>query len=235
MSDEKLIFSAVVGSRGYGVEDPESDTDIAGVAIEPPETILGLGNFEERITSSDAGQSIIYGLKKYIRLCLNGNPTVNEVLWAKPHQTVDPYAQWLVELRTSLVSKKTLKAYYHYMDNQIARLKGERGQKNVNRADLIAKHGFDTKYAYHIVRLGLMGQVLGQTCKIPMPLDPLHQTMLRDIRHGKWPLERVLNVAETGKKGIDHYIQWSKLPDLPDYAKAEEVVMRIYRREYGLS
>lgn len=230
----KKIFVAVVGSRGYGVNDPDSDTDILGIAIEPPEAIFGLGNFEQSESKSDEGQTTIYGLRKYIGLCLKGNPTVNELLWATPIEKVDPYAQWLVELRSSLVSKKTLKSYFHYMDDQIQRLKGLRGQMNVNRADLIAKHGFDTKYAYHIVRLGLMGQVLGQTGKIYMPVDPLHQTILRGIRNGEWPLEKVLQTAETGKAGIEHYIQYSSLPDKPDYKLAEDVVMRIYRREFGI-
>jgi len=33
------------------------------------------------------------------------------------------------------------------------RLLGQKGQKNVHRAELENKHGYDTKYAMHVIRL----------------------------------------------------------------------------------
>lgn len=33
------------------------------------------------------------------------------------------------------------------------RLLGQKGQKNVHRAELEDKHGYDTKYAMHVIRL----------------------------------------------------------------------------------
>ncbi len=232
----KVIFKALLGSRGYGVEDETSDYDYTGVAIEPSEAIIGLGNFDEVITKNpdENSQTTIYGLRKYLRLALKGNPTIAELLWAPTLVTENPYTQGLIELRKPLLSKRTLKSYYHYMDDQIKRLKGERGQKSVNRAELVAKHGYDTKYAYHIVRLGLMGQVLGQTGRLYMPLDSIHRTMLKEIRHGEWLIEKVYETAETGKVGIEHYIKHSDLPDTPDEKAVEEWLMSVYRREYGL-
>lgn len=46
------------------------------------------------------------------------------------------------------------------------RLLGQKGQENIHRAELEEKHGYDTKYAVHVIRLyretkELMGQVCG--------------------------------------------------------------------------
>ena len=230
----KIIYSAIVGSRGYGVAEESSDTDIMGVGIEPIEDILGLRNFEQTITSDDTGQQTIYGLKKYLRLAIRGNPTINELLWAPTLVREDPYTAMLEGIKRELLSRRTLKSYFHYMDDQIARLKGERGQKNVNRIDLVEKFGYDTKYAYHIVRLGLMGQTIGQTGRIYMPVDDFHKEILIAIRRGEWSLEKVLETAERGKQGIEHWIHHSVLPERPDEGKIEEVLIAIYRRAYGL-
>jgi uncharacterized protein len=230
----KTIYLAVLGSRGYGVANEDSDTDMMGVTIEEPEAILGFGNFEQTIETTEKGQTTIYGLRKYLRLALKGNPTINELLWADSLVKVEPYTSDLIGLRRKLLSKQTLKSYYWYLDDQIARLKGERGQKNVNRQHLAEKHGYDTKYAYHIIRLSMMGQTLGQTGRLYMPLDPFQQQVLREIRNGEWPVEKVYDSAETGKQGIQDYIKCSDLPEKGDWKATEDWLMSVYRREYGL-
>lgn len=229
----KQIFLGLVGSRGYGVHFPDSDWDRMGICIEPIESVLGLGTFEQHQPEEKDGQTTIYGLKKFLRLILKGTPNATELLWTPTTVRTEPYTSELMGLRSKLVSKKTLKCYAAYMQGQINKLKSGRGRLGENRPELIAKHGYDTKFAYHIIRLGLMGQVLGQTGRLYMPLDPYHTEIVMNIREGRWNLDRLHKSAEAMRNGIEHYIQNSNLPDEGDWKRAEDWLISVYRREYG--
>ncbi len=228
----KTIFLGLVGSRGYGVESPDSDHDYLGVAIESEDAILGLGHFEQHKTKSPDGDSTIYGLRKFLGLVLKGGPHATELLWCKNLEADNRYAQELIELRPKLVSKRLLRSYSGYLTSQIERLQGVRGQKDIKRPDLVEKFGYDTKYAYHIIRLGLMAQVFGQTGRLYMPLDDIHRQILRDVREGRWPIERVYQLASTHQDGITHYLRYADIPDAPDFYAVEQWLISVYRREY---
>jgi hypothetical protein len=43
-----------------------------------------------------------------------------------------------------------VKPFLGFADDQMKRLLGQKGQKNVHRAELEDKHGYDTKYAMHV-------------------------------------------------------------------------------------
>jgi uncharacterized protein len=49
------------------------------------------------------------------------------------------------------------------------RLCGRKGQKNIHRAAPEEKHGYDTKYAMHVIRLYLEGMEYIETGKITLP------------------------------------------------------------------
>jgi sensor histidine kinase regulating citrate/malate metabolism len=51
------------------------------------------------------------------------------------------------------LAKGHLKPFLGFADDQLKRLLGQKGQKNVHRAELEHKHGYDTKYAMHVIRL----------------------------------------------------------------------------------
>jgi hypothetical protein len=50
--------------------------------------------------------------------------------------------------------KRAGRGYLGYLRAQKELLLGARGQKRVNRPELVEAHGFDTKYAMHALRLG---------------------------------------------------------------------------------
>src|SRR5205085_1468291 len=100
---------------------------------------------------------VIYSMHKFLRLALKGNPQIMEMFFIKKYVYVNALGTHLQELAPYVVSKQAGKAYLGYMQAQRQRLNGERGGKDVNRPELVEKYGFDTKYAMHVVRLGLQG------------------------------------------------------------------------------
>lgn len=226
-----LIFQGIVGSTAYGLNTPESDIDMMGVAMEQPEHILGLQTFDH-FDDKSVINGIIYGLKKFLWLVLKGNPTVTELLWVDPNTqpVVTPTWKSLLKIRDAFLSHHTIKAYLGYLIQQRERLEGSRGGKDVNRRDLVEKYGYDTKYAMHAMRLGMMGSDLMNFQKIELPMDSDKVMLLMGIRNGQFQLDWVLEQLKFKEMELAGFRN-AMLPPEPDYGMVERWLMKTYREE----
>ena len=68
----RVCYLTIAGSKAYGTDTPESDTDIRGVTLERPEEIYGSETFEQ--FEDKEADTVIYGLKKFVSLCKACNP-----------------------------------------------------------------------------------------------------------------------------------------------------------------
>ena len=72
-ADKHTILRAIVGSRGCGLETPESDVDEMGVMVEPLHEAMGLSApFEQFVRTGpdktrEGPDLQIYGLRKFLR------------------------------------------------------------------------------------------------------------------------------------------------------------------------
>jgi hypothetical protein len=147
------LFRVEVGSGLHGVAIPGTDDrDEMGVCLERPEYFAGLKKFETYTwrtkpagVRSEAGDLdlTIHSYRKFIRLALNGNPTIVQVFFAPRDKVVFGETATLPWLAERVVSKRAGRAYLGYLTAQKMRLTGERGQKDVNRPELVKKYGFD--------------------------------------------------------------------------------------------
>lgn len=240
LAEENTILRCIVGSSAFGLETEESgsDRDEMGVCLETPEQAIGLTGFEQVIrrtaeerdgvgARSKAGDLdlVIYGARKFLRLALGGNPTILTLLFVPDSHTVKVtmLGQELRDLAPALVSRKAGSAFLGYLTAQRMRLTGERGQKDVKRPELVAKYGFDVKYASHVLRLGIQGIELMRTGRLTLPMPEPERTMLRGVRSGHCSLQEVL--SESGKlerELSDLYHDGSPLPALPDEERVNE-------------
>jgi hypothetical protein len=90
-------------------------------------------------------------------------------------------------LAPAIVSRKAGPRFVGYMRAQKQRLIGTRGQRRVNRPELIEAHGFDTKYAMHAARLGFQGLELVGTGQLELPIQGEPAEWLRAVRRGEVP------------------------------------------------
>ncbi len=137
---------------------------------------------------------VIYSLRKWMRLALGGNPTVLMPLFA-PEAQVRRVGEPGLRLQANawrFATRKAGESFLGYMINQRAQLTGERPRKHTNRPELIAKYGFDTKFAYHAVRIGLQGRefLINRTITLPMIDD--YRSRLYNVRAGFVSLAEVL-------------------------------------------
>jgi hypothetical protein len=100
------------------------------------------------------------------------------------------------------------------MGDQMKRLLGQKGQKNVHRAELEDKHGYDTKYAMHVIRLYGEAKELMQCGHITLPRP--NRNELIDVRTGKYSLSEIIALGKQLESEALAAQATSPLPDAVD-------------------
>ncbi len=116
-----LILTAA-GSIAYGTNVETSDMDIRGVTVETRQDLMGLSSFEQ--FEDRKTDTVIYGLKKFIALCLNSNPNVLEILGSRPEHVLvlTEEGKLLRENSSLFLSKKAIQSFGNYATAQLRRL-----------------------------------------------------------------------------------------------------------------
>ena len=143
MSDD-LILSVVVGSRAYGLDTGDSDTDRRGVFVAPTEAFWRLA---KPVTHRDGPlpEQFSWEVERFCSLALDANPTVLECLWSPLTEVLTPEGERLRELRGAFLSRRAHETFSGYADAQFRRL------------DPVAPKW---KQAMHMIRLLLSGRHL---------------------------------------------------------------------------
>lgn len=127
-----IIFECIVGSRGYGLDLPTSDTDIKGVFILPEDEYYGLNYIEQ--VSDEKNDIVYYELKRFVDLLLKNNPTLIEMLGSTEKNILykdSLFDQFTSELFLSKLCKNT---FANYAIQQVKKAKGL-NKKIVNPVD----------------------------------------------------------------------------------------------------
>lgn len=249
--DSGTILLGEVGSGLHGIaEGTPNDRDEMGVCLEPLQAYAGLAwQFEhyihrtaaEREGRQDAPSQpgdidlTVFSLRKFCRLVLDGNPSMLLLLFAPPSHLVkcNALGSQLRDLAPAFASKQAGRRFLGYLQQQRQRMLGERGQKNVNRHDLVAKYGFDTKYAGHMVRLGIQGIEYMQTGRLTLPMPEQERQQVLAVRQGRVDQNDVLTQVGLLEKELQDLCHSSPLPDAPDRATVEAWVIQTYWQHWA--
>ena len=88
----------MIGSRAYGLDQEESDTDRRGIYLPTAESYWSLYGVPEQL-EDDATQEVYWELKKFIALALKANPNILERLYSPIVETATPLAQELLAMK----------------------------------------------------------------------------------------------------------------------------------------
>lgn len=234
------ILLGEVGSTAHGAGNPgEEDLDLMGVYIEPPENILGL-QMREHFTWRTQPEGVrsgpgdidltMYGLRKYIGLAAKGNPTVTFLLWLPEHRVKTNLGQVLVDAREMFITKDTGKRHLGYLKSQRERLEADKIGK-VNRPELIAKYGYDTKFAMHALRLAYQGCELIETkhMAVPMRGEALERCQL--VRSGRVNKETALAwIREKERRLVD---VTEAFPTKMDRKSVDNMLVQMYLAKWN--
>ena len=255
MVERGTILRATVGSTVHGLHHGgQDDRDEMAVFVEPPEYLVGLSrargirggmygfeHFVER-TQPEGVRSgpgdldlVAYSLRKYVRLALKGHPTILLLLFVPDELTLveSDLGTELRELRPALLSRRAGRGYLGYLRGQKERLLGSRGQKRVNRPELVEAHGFDTKYAMHAARLGYQGVELVETGRLTLPMPEPARSRVMAIRTGERSFEEAIAEIEEDERRLAEAVERTELPPEPDRARVDGFLVEAYRRSWG--
>lgn len=241
------VLRCQVGSVVHGLNlDGQNDRDEMGICVEPPEYVIGLRAFEQYILR-DQGEHVrsgpgdldltVYSLRKWTRLALEGNPTVLLPLFV-PEDEITTLTPVGVDLRVNahrFLSRRAGERFLGYLRAQRDRMAGTRGGRHTNRPELVERHGFDTKYAYHMVRLGLQGVELMETGDITLPMPEPDRGWLLALRRGERSRDEALERAGELERRLEELCRTSHLPEGPDPDWADRWLVGTYQRFWNES
>jgi predicted nucleotidyltransferase len=124
----RTLLLAKGGSQAYGTNTPESDLDVRGICVAPPEYYLGFAREFEQAEQHVPFDLTIFDLKKFMRLATECNPNIVEMLWQDP----DDYLVWtrmgseLLDQREAFLSKRAQFTFSSYALSQLKRINTHR-------------------------------------------------------------------------------------------------------------
>lgn len=244
---EGEILRTVVGSGVHGIAiEGTDDHDEMGVYIEPPRVALGLGLFytedekgrkyhsyrQDYIyrTQPEGARSgpgdvdlVVYSLRKYLSLAMKGNPTALLPLFA-PEESIlieTDLGENLRQHRDMFLSNSAVHLFLKYMQDQHERMLGGGKRNRVpDRPELVAKHGWDTKYGSHALRLAYQGHEIATDGRLTLPLEDEAREHVLAVKRGEIDPNSVSTDITRLSNEVESLLRRGKTP-LPDYANLE--------------
>lgn len=238
------ILRTVVGSGVHGIAIAGTDDhDEMGVFVEPAERVLGLALpvphyvFRTQPEGARSGPGdvdlVMYSLRKYLRLATKGNPTALLPLFAPADSVVvlTPLGAELRALAPSVLSQRAVRRFLGFMNSQRERLLG-RGRA---RPELVARHGYDVKYASHALRLAHQGREVLRDGRLTLPMPAVERAEVLRVKSGGVPvLGDVLDRIAVVQAEIEERLAAGRtpLPAEPDLEVVSEWATEAHRRHW---
>lgn len=236
---EDLIHVFVGGSELHGAKvEGTDDKDYYGIYVERPNNIIGLfpephfvwsTSSNERRNGPEDIDITFYGLRKWAEMAAKGNPTALHFLFS-PTSCDTTWVYITPALRRYVLSKASAKQFRGFVNAQMGRLLGTRGNgKHGQRPELENNFGYDVKAGMHAVRLLEECIELMQYGTITLPRATPEREMLIDIRTGKWSLDRLSSYVNELFLCLDFVEEHTNLPAFPDRENLSKFITNVYR------
>jgi predicted nucleotidyltransferase len=246
MDTPKVIFETVHGSTAFGLAREGSDVDVKGIVIGPASWYVGFIGGPEQIDLSP--DHVRYDIRKFMRLATAANPTVLELLFTRPehHLVVTAAGQRLLDAREQFLSRRVADRFGGYAQGQLKRINIHRGwlldppsesddrwrhyetwraNRNPNRSELEARHGYDTKHAMHLIRIQRMAVEIISTGEVNVH-RPDREELLA-IRDGALTFTDLLTEVENLSSQLAAATATSPLPPEPDEAALNDLCTQL--------
>ncbi len=231
------ILRVEVGSTLHGIGVGSDDTDLMGITIEPASAVFGLDKFEQvtHRTAPDGVRSgpddvdlVVYGLRKWMRLAVKGNPSTIVLLYAPDEFTrrITSLGFELHHLADAIVSQRCKGRFLGYLNGQRKRALEDRSSGRGRREVR------EEKWASHMVRLGYQGREILTTGRLTLPMPEEQASYCRAIKRGVVSFDEALARSHELEREIEN-IKSSPLAAEPDIERIEAWMQSAYLRVYG--
>lgn len=248
---DNTMFLTQMGSVAYGVSSDNSDVDVYGYCIPPKEMtfphsageIPGFGRQiqrfevwqEHHVRSPDSKTEYdfsVYGIVKFFQLCMDNNPNMINALFVPRrcimHSTA--LSEMVRDERRQFLHKGSWHKFKGYAYAQMHKIRNQSNSSSPKRQETIQKYGFDTKFAYHIVRL--LGEVEQILIEHDLDLER-NREQLKAIRRGEWTLDQLETYFVEKERALEEVYSRSTLPHSPDERAIKGILMNALEMHYG--
>ena len=144
--NQHILVRCISGSKAYGLDTPQSDTDIRGVFILPKNTFYSTQYFEQ---ISDIKNDITYyELRRFIELLSKNNPNILELLNIPEDCLLFKHFLFEKLKKIQVLSKLCQHTFAGYAMTQIKKARGL-NKKILNPVDEVRKSILDFCYVTH--------------------------------------------------------------------------------------
>lgn len=136
-----MVLFCASGSHAYGLNTEMSDRDYKGICVAPRRFYVTLESFEQkdkgwseesdpqsRFPQLDGSDTVVYEVRRYLRLLLSQNPNILEMLWQEPsdYLYLTDLGRVLIDHRHQLISKRIAGTFVQYARAQIKKMETHR-------------------------------------------------------------------------------------------------------------
>ncbi len=206
----------MIGSQAYGLAGENSDVDRRGIYLPPADLHWSLSGVPEQLENDT--EEAYWEIGKFIRLALKANPNVLECLYSPTVEYSTEFAREVLATRHLFLSKRIYQAFNAYALSQFKKL--ERDLRNQGEPRW--------KHVMHLIRLLLSGMTALRDGFVPLDVGQLREQLL-SIRSGQVPWAEVDKWRVSLHAQFDEAFAKSKLPEEPDYHRANQLLLRARR------
>lgn len=250
-----MQMEVVMGSIAYGVSGDSSDMDIYGFCIPGRDDVFphtrgeipGFGTQVNRfaqyqqhhiIDESAAGGKgqeydfTIYSIVKYFQLCMENNPNMIDSLFV-PRRCIlysTQVGEMVRENRQLFLHKGAWHKFKGYAYSQLHKAENSIPEEGSTRRADYEKHGYSTKFAYHVVRL--VSEV--EMILVEGDLDlTRNREQLKAIRRGEWSKEQLREFFNSKEKHLEALYLSSSLRQKPVEQAIRQLLLDCLEHHYG--
>ncbi len=214
---DRVIYRCIVGSRAYGLDSEQSDTDRRGIYQPPAILHWSLYGIPEQLENKE-NQECYWELQKFLILALKANPNVLECLYTPLVETLSPVAEELLSLREIFLSQLVYQTYNSYVLSQFKKME----QDLRNTGEIRWKH------AMHLIRLLLSGITVLKEGFVPVRVED-NRAQLLSIRNREMSWEEVNQWRLNLHGEFDRAFAATELPERPNYDRANQFLIKARR------
>ena len=216
--EDFIIYRCVIGSRAYGLDTDESDTDRRGIYLAPAELQWSLFGAPEQF-EDNAGQSCYWELQKFLVMALRANPNILECLYSPIVEKTTELGSELLAHRQAFLSQMIFQTFNGYAMSQFKKIE----QDIRNTGEIKWKH------AMHLLRLLLTGAGALREGRVPVRVEH-HRDRLLAVKRGEIEWSDVNDWRKEIHKDFEKALAETKLPERPDYERANEFLIQARRQ-----
>jgi predicted nucleotidyltransferase len=213
-----IIYRCVVGSRAYGLDNDESDTDRRGIYLAPAELQWSLFGAPEQF-EDNATQSCYWELQKFLTMALKANPNILECLYSPMVEKATPLGKELIAARQGFLSQMIFQTFNGYAMSQFKKIE----QDIRNQGEVRWKH------AMHLLRLLLTGAAALREVRVPVRVEA-HRERLLAVKRGELPWAEVDVWRKELHHDFERALAETRLPERPDYEAANRFLIKARRQ-----